>query len=473
MLPPQRTQIVALLGDFGMRSYVWCALCGLLCLPVLARADMVINVSKSQQRLSVAVDGKEIYRWPVSTGRPGYDTPDGVFHAKSMNREWFSRQYEMTPMPWSVFFHQGYALHGTLEPRNIGRAVSHGCVRLLPENAEILFGLVREQGLDSTKIVVSDRPLPNLPKGNPALVAKAAPRNGARPADKEPDRATALALRGDRGTGRAQAPLVAAARAIEADEPAVKGDRADLPLPAVVAAQNQAEVSAVKGDREDIKSEPVVVAALPVVAPAKAALPEAAAQDAPRSELAASDAKPSEPVASERKSVEPVPAEIKPLEISKPAPPETVPPQAKSIEPPPEPVPEPAAVQVELPRPVPLEARQVEPLRAETKPDVKVADAAPDEPPQTVMSADTKQADVAPPPPPPPADAKPAEPEDADVPLPQPRHAEPEHRELRSARRAEPDDANARGDDAEVLRQRAAWLRTLAHKYGFNDWSTR
>ena len=62
-----------------------------------------------------------------------------------------------------MFFHRGYALHGTMEAYNLGRAASHGCVRLRPDNAATLFSLMRRQGLDNTKIVVKDGALPALP----------------------------------------------------------------------------------------------------------------------------------------------------------------------------------------------------------------------------------------------------------------------------------------------------------------------
>ncbi|HXD44862.1 MAG TPA: L,D-transpeptidase [Pseudolabrys sp.] len=142
---------------------------------VAARADVVVNISKSQQRLAVVVDGAEAYRWPVSTGRRGYTTPSGVFHPERLERHWYSRKYENSPMPWSVFFHRGYAVHGTMEAYHLGRAASHGCVRLRPDHARTLFGLVRRAGFNHTKIVVLDGPLPHLrpaPHGAPMVEAE-------------------------------------------------------------------------------------------------------------------------------------------------------------------------------------------------------------------------------------------------------------------------------------------------------------
>jgi hypothetical protein len=140
------------------------AVVGVIMLSGGARADLLVNISKSQQKLSVTVDGEEAFRWSVSTGRRGYTTPSGTYSPIRLERHWYSHKYENSPMPWSVFFHRGYAVHGTMEAYNLGRAASHGCVRLRPDHAAVLFSLVRQEGVQHTKIVVSDRPLPNTPR---------------------------------------------------------------------------------------------------------------------------------------------------------------------------------------------------------------------------------------------------------------------------------------------------------------------
>ena len=139
-----------------------------------AKAEVLVTISTTQQQLAVTVDGKELYRWPVSTGRPGLTTPAGSYRPIRFERKWYSRQYDWSPMPYSIFFHRGYALHGTYEKRQLGRAVSHGCVRLLPANAATLFWLARKRGRADTRIVVTDGPLPPLPGAVP--MADAAPQ---------------------------------------------------------------------------------------------------------------------------------------------------------------------------------------------------------------------------------------------------------------------------------------------------------
>jgi len=128
-----------------------------------ASADVLIKVDKATQRISVAVDGVQTYEWPVSTARAGYVTPNGEYRPIRLDRTWFSRKYYNSPMPYSIFFHGGYAIHGSFERAEIGRPASHGCVRLDPKNAEVLFNLVKAQGPDNTRIMIagpaSSRPM--------------------------------------------------------------------------------------------------------------------------------------------------------------------------------------------------------------------------------------------------------------------------------------------------------------------------
>jgi len=119
-----------------------------------AEAAVVVNIDRSSQTMEVAVDGMPRYRWRVSTARQGYITPPGTYHPQMMARRWFSRLYYNSPMPHSIFFHGGYAIHGTYEISRLGGPASHGCVRLDPENAATLFDLVEREGMSRTTIVV-------------------------------------------------------------------------------------------------------------------------------------------------------------------------------------------------------------------------------------------------------------------------------------------------------------------------------
>ncbi len=120
-----------------------------------AQARVVVQIDKSAQRMIVSVDGAELYAWPVSTGRGGYGTPSGRFHPQMMARSWFSTKYYGSPMPYSIFFHRGYAIHGTNQISRLGGPASHGCVRLHPGNAATLFALVQRAGVGNTDIIIS------------------------------------------------------------------------------------------------------------------------------------------------------------------------------------------------------------------------------------------------------------------------------------------------------------------------------
>ena len=119
-----------------------------------AHASVVVHIDKSSQRMSVSVDGASRYNWPVSTGRSGYGTPSGVFHPQMMARRWFSRKYYNSPMPHSIFFYGGFAIHGTNDIHRLGGPASHGCIRLHPSHAAALYALVERNGRGSTRIEI-------------------------------------------------------------------------------------------------------------------------------------------------------------------------------------------------------------------------------------------------------------------------------------------------------------------------------
>ena len=118
--------------------------------------SVVVKIGKSAQRMSVAVDGEVRYTWRISTGRRGFGTPNGTYRPKLLARHWFSRKYYNSPMPYSIFFYRGYAIHGTYYLSQLGGPASHGCVRLHPKNAAVLFALVRSEGKGVTTIVVTN-----------------------------------------------------------------------------------------------------------------------------------------------------------------------------------------------------------------------------------------------------------------------------------------------------------------------------
>lgn len=119
----------------------------------VAEAGVVVRVSKSQQMMYVYVDGYLQHSWPVSTARGGYSTPSGVYHPTGFDRYHRSAKYHYSPMPYSIFFNGGYAIHGSYDVRHLGMPASHGCIRLHPSDAEELYYIVRNS--PSTRIIVS------------------------------------------------------------------------------------------------------------------------------------------------------------------------------------------------------------------------------------------------------------------------------------------------------------------------------
>jgi hypothetical protein len=158
---------------------ILCFMVALMAIGTIARADVVIDIDKNVQHMTVTVDNVETYVWPISTGISRYDTPSGEFSVTSMHVEWYSKTYDYAPMPHSIFFtHNGHAIHGTTEIAHLGLAASHGCIRLHPDNAKVLYELVSREGMEATKIVVS---------GNVQIAETPRPRSKAEAAPLQPE----------------------------------------------------------------------------------------------------------------------------------------------------------------------------------------------------------------------------------------------------------------------------------------------
>jgi hypothetical protein len=128
-----------------------------------AEAKLDILVDKATQRMMVMQNGYVRYMWPVSTGRDDMATPNGVYTPQRLERNWFSTAYYNSPMPYSIFFHNGYAIHGSYAIDRLGGPASHGCVRLHPHHAALLFDLVQQEGPAQTTIEVTDDVRPDGP----------------------------------------------------------------------------------------------------------------------------------------------------------------------------------------------------------------------------------------------------------------------------------------------------------------------
>ncbi|MBV9558284.1 MAG: L,D-transpeptidase [Pseudolabrys sp.] len=172
-----------------MRWWGVAAFVAVVSLSAPVRAEVTVAIDKTQQTMSVSINGAPTYNWAVSTGTPGRDTPNGRFTAQRLAKVYYSKKFDDAPMPNSVFFYEGYAIHGTLEENKLGTPASHGCVRLTRANAITLYNLVEKQGLRNVRIVIAgDTPKAPTPMASTdAPVIKVADRDVAPRTELAPD----------------------------------------------------------------------------------------------------------------------------------------------------------------------------------------------------------------------------------------------------------------------------------------------
>ena len=121
-----------------------------------AQAKIAITVDKDAQLMTVAVDGVERYHWPVSTGIPSHETPNGSFRTFRMEEDHYSKEFDDAPMPHAIFFTKiGHAIHGTDSEGRLGSPASHGCVRLSRANATTLYALVEKDGVLNATVTLT------------------------------------------------------------------------------------------------------------------------------------------------------------------------------------------------------------------------------------------------------------------------------------------------------------------------------
>lgn len=141
-------------------EYLWAA-------DIAPKGPVMLVVSLSTQRAVVYRNGVPIGISTVSTGRPGFETPTGLFVILQKRVEHYSSTYDNAPMPYMQrLTWGGVALHAGKLP---GYPASHGCIRLPLEFARLLYG-VTHHGMT---VVITRRP--GVPRAAPAdeLLAKA------------------------------------------------------------------------------------------------------------------------------------------------------------------------------------------------------------------------------------------------------------------------------------------------------------
>jgi lipoprotein-anchoring transpeptidase ErfK/SrfK len=141
---------------FRSRCFLFIFLAALMFGAGSAAASVQIAIDKASQRMTVSVNGVPKYVWLVSTGGRGYATPSGSYTPFRMEPDHYSKEWDDAPMPHSIFFTPvGHAIHGSPHTKRLGSPVSHGCVRLAPNNAAILYALVEKAGMRNTRVVVT------------------------------------------------------------------------------------------------------------------------------------------------------------------------------------------------------------------------------------------------------------------------------------------------------------------------------
>ena len=133
---------------------------------------VVVVVSLTEQRAYVYRNGVEIGYTTVSTGKPGHETPTGVFTILQKDKDHRSSKYNNAPMPYQErLTWDGVALHAGGLP---GYPESHGCVHLPSKFSEELFGITR---LGMTVVVANDRTAP-ADVVHPAMLAPVSAETG-------------------------------------------------------------------------------------------------------------------------------------------------------------------------------------------------------------------------------------------------------------------------------------------------------
>ena len=117
-------------------------------------ALMVVNLAT--QRAILFRNGVPVAASTISSGKPGNDTPTGVFTILQKNKEHYSSTYNNAPMPnMQRLTWKGIALHAGKLP---GYPASHGCIRLPMKFSQLLFGATK---LGMTVVITS---IPSVPK---------------------------------------------------------------------------------------------------------------------------------------------------------------------------------------------------------------------------------------------------------------------------------------------------------------------
>ena len=113
-----------------------------------------IEVDINHQTLTAWQGDTPVLKTQVSTGKPGYETVTGTFYINTKLRyaHMIGPDYNTPDVPWTMYYYQGFAVHGAYWHNNFGRPVSHGCVNMRVNESKLLFAWASI----GTEVVVHD-----------------------------------------------------------------------------------------------------------------------------------------------------------------------------------------------------------------------------------------------------------------------------------------------------------------------------
>jgi lipoprotein-anchoring transpeptidase ErfK/SrfK len=124
------------------------------------RTQRVVLVSIADRRMAVIEDGKVLAYFPVAVGADVSPSPTGEFEIvnRVANPAYYhdgvvmaASEHSPVGTRWIGLNLKGYGIHGTNAPSSIGRAASHGCIRLRNRDVEQLYAMLRVSDLVSIR----------------------------------------------------------------------------------------------------------------------------------------------------------------------------------------------------------------------------------------------------------------------------------------------------------------------------------
>jgi hypothetical protein len=140
---------------------------------------MAMAIDLARQRAYVYRDGVRIGATTISSGKPGYETPTGIFTVLQKDKDHYSKKYHHAPMPYDLrLTWEGISVHGGHVP---GYPASHGCVRLPIAFSRALFNETRlgmtvtitdrESATDQGLMAAGTALRPQLAENEPSLLS--------------------------------------------------------------------------------------------------------------------------------------------------------------------------------------------------------------------------------------------------------------------------------------------------------------